>query len=120
MVVQEQLTHFYTVGDIVRITEPFGPNPAGSIGIVYETYPDEEPEAPAVVSILLTNGHDIGSFTGAEQAESLTWLGHTKLAYTYTSPRQLMADYRVGMFEQVLAEGRAVAGNVLVASVSDQ
>lgn len=120
MVVQEQLTHFYTVGDIVRITEPFGPNPAGNAGIVYETYLDDEPEAPAVVSVLLANGHDIGSFTDDEQAESLTWLGHTELAYTYISPGQLMADYRAGVFDQVFAEVQAVAGTIVVVDLDNQ
>lgn len=40
----------YQVGDIVRTIESFGPNPAGSMGIVYETYPDNEVPASEIVS----------------------------------------------------------------------
>lgn len=120
MIAQENSAHAYTVGDIVRTTESFGPNPAGSVGVVYETYPDQDTEASEVVSVLLTNGHDIGSFNGEEQSESLTWIGHVDLVYTFSSPGQLMADYRAGHFEQVFTEAQLIVENAVVADVDNQ
>ncbi|XAZ82059.1 hypothetical protein A6C57_27330 (plasmid) [Fibrella sp. ES10-3-2-2] len=114
----EKIVQAYQVGDIVRTTEPFGPNPAGSMGIVYETYPDNEVLASEIVSILLTNGHDIGSFNQAEQTESLTWLGHVDIAYAYSSPSKLMADYRDGYFSQAFDEARVSVDQVGVSSVA--
>ena len=120
MIAQKNSAHAYMVGDIVRTTESFGPNPAGSVGIVYETYPDQDTTAPEVVSILLTNGHDIGSFNGEEQSDSLTWIGHTGLAYTFSNPNQLMADYRAGHFEQALNEAQLIIEKAVVADVDNQ
>lgn len=120
MTTQENSAHSYSVGDIIRITESFGPNPAGSVGIVYETYPDQDKAALEVVSVVLTNGHDIGSFDGEEQVESLTWLGHAELDYTYSSPNQLMADYRDGYFEQAFTEAQLIVENAGVADVENQ
>lgn len=114
----EKTFQAYQVGDIVRTTESFGPNPAGSMGIVYETYPDNKVPASKIVSILLTNGHDIGSFNQAEQTESLTWLGHVDIAYAYSSPNQLMADYRDGYFNQAFAEARVISDQVGVSSLA--
>lgn len=120
MIPQENSAHAYTVGDIVRTTESFGPNPAGSVGIVYETYPDQDSETLDVVSILLTNGHDIGSFNDEEQSESLTWIGHADLVYTFSSPDQLMADFRNGYFDQTFAEAQLIVEKVVVADVDNQ
>lgn len=120
MIAQENSAHAYTVGDIVRTTESFGPNPAGSVGIVYETYPDQDAEILDVVSILLTNGHDIGSFNGDEQAESLTWIGHADFVYTFSSPGQLMADFRDGYFDQLFVEARLLAESGRVVVVENQ
>jgi hypothetical protein len=108
---QDNLLQAYTIGDIVRITESFGPNPAGSLGIVYETYSDQDTQAPDLVSVLLTNGHDIGSFNGEEQTESLQHVGHVTLSYAYSSPGQLMTDYRRGYFDQAFTEARSLAEN---------
>lgn len=116
----EKLSPIYEMGAIVRTVEAFGPNPAGSVGIVYETYPDQDNEAQEVVSVLLMNGHDIGSFSGKEQSESLTWIGHSDLAYTYTSPGQLMADFRDGYFEKVFGDAKAVAENAAVVNAEEQ
>ena len=117
---QEKVSQNYKVGDIVQTTEAFGPNPPGSIGFIYETYPDQYGESNAVVSVLLTNGHDIGSFNEDEQSESLIWVGHTHVVYTYTSPGQLMADYRAGYFEQVFADSQSLAEQVEASSVEGQ
>lgn len=120
MIAQKNSAHAYTVGDIVRTTESFGPNPAGRVGIVYETYPEQDVETLDVASVLLTNGHDIGSFNGDEQAESLTWIGHADLAYTFSSPDQLMADFRNGYFDQVFAEARLLAESGRVVAIENQ
>lgn len=114
----EKIIQAYQVGDIVRTTESFGPNPAGSTGIVYETYPDNEVRGAGIISIILTNGHDIGSFNQAEQSESLTWFGHVDIAYVFKSPGQLMADYRDGYFNQAFAEARVIADQVDVSNVA--
>lgn len=120
MIAQENSTHAYVVGDIIRTTESFGPNPAGSVGIIYELYPEHDAPGLNVVSALLTNGHDIGSFTAEEQSESLTWIGHAGLNYPYISPNQLMADYRDGYFEQAFAEAQLIVENASVADVENQ
>lgn len=117
MTAQENSAHAYAVGDIIRTMESFGPNPAGSVGIIYELYTDHDAQAFNVVGVLLTNGHDIGSFNAEEQVESLTWIGHAGLDYTYSSPNQLMADYRVGYFEQAFAEAQLIVENADVADV---
>ncbi|ADB42646.1 hypothetical protein Slin_6690 (plasmid) [Spirosoma linguale DSM 74] len=113
----EKIVKDYQVGDIVRTTESFGPNPAGSLAMVYETYPDNDVKVPEVISIILTNGHDIGSFNHTEQTESLTWLGNVDIAYVYSSPSQLMADYRDGYFNQAFAEAQVISEQVGVSSV---
>ncbi len=120
MIAQENSAHAYTVGDMVRTTESFGPNPAGSVGIVYETYPEQDAETLDVISVLLTNGHDIGSFNGDEQSESLTWIGHADLAYTFSNPSQLMADFRNGYFDQAFAEVRLLVDSGRVVAVENQ
>ena len=120
MIAQENIAHAYTVGDIVRTTESFGPNPAGSLGIVYETYPDQNTEDSEVVSVLLMNGHDIGSFDQEEQVESLALVGHVDLVYSFGSPGQLMDDYRKGYFDQAFAELRMIAAQSNMDSVAHQ
>ncbi len=112
----EKLSPVYKVGDIIRTAEAFGPNPAGSVGIIYETYPGQDTEAHEIVSVLLVNGHDIGSFNGEEQSESLTWIGHSDLVYTYANPGQLMTDFRDGYFEQAFVDAKAVSENAAVAN----
>lgn len=104
MKMHESTQKDYQIGDVIRTKEPFGPNAAGSIGIVYERYSENDGQEQYIVSILLTNGHDIGCFTEQEQDESFTWLGHAPLSYDYFSPSQLMADYRNGYFQQVMEE----------------
>lgn len=116
----EKLPPVYKVGDIVRTVEAFGPNPAGSVGIIYETYPDKDNEAQEVISVLLMNGHDIGSFNGEEQSENLTWIGHSYLTYSYTNPGQLMTDFRDGYFEKVFVDAKAVAENAAVVNADEQ
>jgi hypothetical protein len=120
MMTDEKASQAYQVGDIVRTTVSFGPNTAGSIGIVYETYPEQDAQAPNVISVLLTNGHDIGSFNGEEQLESLTWLGHVDIVYAYSSPAQLMTDFRDGYFNQALAEAQVIGDQVGLGSVAHQ
>jgi|GEM_PF-3339913 len=112
-----KIVHVYQVGDVVRTTESFGPNQAGSIGIVYESYADHDANAPRVISVLLMNGHDIGSFSGEEQTESLVWLGQIGLTYSYSNPAQLMRDYREGYFDQAFTEARVIAEQPHVGSV---
>ena len=116
----EKLSPVYKVGDIVRTAEAFGPNPAGSVGIIYETYPSQDSEAHEVISVLLRNGHDIGSFNEEEQSECLTWIGHTDLTYTYTDPNQLMTDFRDGYFEQAIANAKVVSENAVVVNAEEQ
>lgn len=120
MMAEGKIFQAYQVGDVVRTTDSFGPNRAGSIGIIYETYPDHVAGATEIVSVLLTNGHDIGSFNGEEQTESLAWLGHVAMTYTYSDPAQLMKDFRNGFFDQVFAETRIIADHVGLESVVHQ
>lgn len=116
----KKLPPVYKVGDIVRTVEAFGPNPAGSVGIVYETYPGQDTEFKEVISVLLMNGHDIGSFNGEEQSESLTWIGHSDLAYTYTNPAQLMTDFRDGYFEKAFVDAKVVSENAEIVNADEQ
>lgn len=117
MMAEGKIFQAYQVGDVVRTTDSFGPNRAGSVGIVYETYPDRKAGATEIISVLLANGHDIGSFNGEEQIESLAWLGHVAMTYTYSDPAQLMKDFRNGFFNQAFAETRIIADQVGVESV---
>lgn len=116
----DNLSQTYTIGDIVRTIESFGSNPAGSLGIIYETYSDRDTQAVDVISVLLTNGHDIGSFDGDDQTESLKWIGHVELTYTYSSPDQLMSDYRDKYFDRAFAEAGALAESVTLVDVENQ
>lgn len=113
------VTNALRVGDVVQLNESFGENPLGSIGVVYETYTDEATVASNLVSVILANGHDIGTFTVSEQFESFTLIGYAELTYQYRTPGQLMADYRRGDFNEVFAQALALDKEVAV-DIPDQ
>lgn len=115
---EQKLTHNeYQIGDVVQTLEPFGPNAAGSIGIVYEINSIINGQDLPIISVILANGHDIGCFTGDEQTESLMRLGRVDLDYSYSSPGQLMADYRRGYFRWVLEEAQLLSEQKEAAAV---
>jgi hypothetical protein len=115
---EQKLTHNeYQIGDVVRTLEPFGPNAAGSVGMVYEINSATNGQDLPIISVILVNGHDIGCFTGDEQADSLVRLGRVDLDYSYSSPGQLMADYRRGYFRWALEEAQLLSEQKEAAAV---
>ncbi len=89
-----------STGDLVLITEPFGTNAAGTRGIIYHTEVDDD---VVCNSVILDNGHDIGTFSALEVSASLKVVGHSSLRYDYTTPTQLQADFKAGYFDTAWA-----------------
>lgn len=115
---EKRLTHDeYQIGDVIQTLEPFGPNAAGIVGIVYEISSATNGSDSPIISVILVNGHDIGCFTSDEQAESLVRLGRVDLDYSYSSPGQLMADYRRGHFRWALEEAQLLSEQKEAAAV---
>lgn len=74
-----------------------------AVGLVYETYMFVDgPAARPGVSIILSDGRDVGGFNAQEADQFLTPLGDTGLDYTFTNVGQLAADYRAGVFGQAM------------------
>lgn len=70
-----------------------------AVGIIYETYSFVGgPGARPSVSLLLSDGHDLGGFNAQEADRFLLPLGHTDLDYRFTEVGQLAADYGRGLF----------------------
>lgn len=70
-----------------------------AVGIIYETYSFVDgPGARPGVSLLLSNGRDLGGFSAQEADQFLQPLGATSLTYQFASVGQLAADYRHGLF----------------------
>ncbi len=76
-----------------------------AVGLVYETYTFVDgPQARPGVSILLSDGRDLGglSFSAKEADLFLTPLGDTGLDYSFANVGQLAKDFRAGVFGQAL------------------
>lgn len=72
-----------------------------AVGIIYETYTFVDgPLARPGVSLLLSNGSNVGCFSAKEADQFLLPLGDTDLDYRFTDVGQLAADYRRGFFDE--------------------
>lgn len=70
-----------------------------AVGIIYETYPFVDgPQARPGVSLLLSDGRNVGGFNAREANLFLMPLGDTGLDYHFSDVGQLAADYRRGLF----------------------
>ena len=70
-----------------------------AVGIIYETYTFVDgPQARPGVSLLLSDGRNVGGFNAQEADLFLRPLGDTGLDYHFSSVGQLTADYRRGLF----------------------
>ncbi|TVT36728.1 hypothetical protein FNT36_24765 [Hymenobacter setariae] len=88
-----------------------------AIGIIYETYSFVDgPGARPGVSLLLSDGRNLGGFNAQEADRFLLPLGPTDLDYRFTDVGQLAADYGRGLFgeafrcAQVLHLSKTLAG----------
>ena len=72
-----------------------------AIGIIYETYTFVDgPQTRPGMSLLLSNGRNVGGFSAREADLFLMPLGDTGLDYHFSSMGQLAADYRRGLFSE--------------------
>lgn len=70
-----------------------------ALGLIYETYTFVDgPSARPGMSLLLSDGRDLGGFSAQEADQFLQPLGATSLTYQFASVGQLAADYRRGLF----------------------
>lgn len=72
-----------------------------AVGLIYETYtfvdgPDHRPG----VSLLLSDGRNVGDFSAEEADQYLVPLGDTGLRYEFADVGQLAADFRRGVFAE--------------------
>ena len=80
-----------------------------AVGLIYETYTFVDgPRARPGVSLLLSDGRDLGGFNAQEADQFLTPLGATGLAYEFANVGQLAQDYRRGVFGQALHEAQVM------------
>ncbi len=90
-----------------------------AVGVIYETYTFVDgPRSRPGVSLLLSDGRDLGGFNAQEADQFLRPLGDTGLDYEFTSVGQLHKDYRRGLFGEafhcarVLYLSHALAGTL--------
>ena len=78
------------------------------VGIIYEVY-ERGPGRPGV-SLLLSNGRDVGGFSPEEADQFLQPLGHTGLSYAFEYVGRLHQDYSRGRFADAFHVARTLAG----------
>ena len=83
--------------------------PEKAVGLIYETYNfvDGPAKRPGV-SLLLTDGRNIGGFNAQEADQFLHPLGDTGLDYEFTNVGQLAKDYAQGVFSQAMHEAQVL------------
>lgn len=80
-----------------------------AVGVIYETYTFVDgPQARPGVSLLLSDGRDLGGFNAQEADQFLHPLGDTSLAYEFANVGQLAQDYQRGVFGQALHEAQVM------------
>ena len=90
-----ETTHNLAVGEAVYYARE------QAVGIIYETYTFVDgPAARPGVSLLLSDGRDIGGFNAQEADLFLLPLGDTGLDYHFSNVGQLAADYQGGLFSE--------------------
>ena len=73
------------------------------LGLIYETYTFVAgPQARPGVSVLLSDGRDLGGLSAWEADQLLHPLGSTGLTYQFTNRGQLHRDYAAGLFDEAL------------------
>jgi hypothetical protein len=89
------------IGDIVLVKSSFMGQPPNMLGLVYETYQDFDYPAEKGVSIVLSNGKNLGGFSKMEQHTHLDYVCETEFEYEFTNAMQLDVDIRAGIFKKV-------------------
>lgn len=83
------------VGDLVSVA---GCPEAGEVCLVYETYEDLDDASQRGVSLITSDGRDLGGWSFEEQGNYLTLVMHTDFEYQFRNVLQLIEDYRRGVF----------------------
>ena len=91
-----------TVGDAVLYARE------NAVGIIYEVY-ERGPGRPGV-SLLLSNGRDLGGFSPDEADQFLQRLGHTGLDYEFEYVGRLHQDFSRGRFADAFHLAHTLAG----------
>ena len=82
-----------------------------AVGLIYETYTFVDgPAARPGVSLLLSDGRNLGGFNAVEADRFLQPLGHTGLAYTFKNVGQLHTDFYRGVFADAFHLAHTLAG----------
>lgn len=90
------------VGSIVRLMTDF-PAVGGKkddIAVVYYIYDDGDNCDPGI-SIITTDGNDLGGFSCVEQEAFLNYLGETNFEYEFKNMIRMQYDLSEGKFEDV-------------------
>ena len=81
------------------------------VGIIYEIYKFVAgPSARPGVSLLLSDGRDMGGWSAEEADQFLEPLGNTGLDYEYKNVGQLHSDYGRGVFADAFHVATVLAG----------
>lgn len=87
------------VGDIVMLYSGFLDIPAGTVGVIYETYKDFDNAALHGVSVITENGSDLGGFSFRDQLMYLEYVRSTEFEYEFKNVVYLLYDFRKGVFK---------------------
>lgn len=79
------------------------------VGIVYDVYP-RGAKSRKGVQILLSDGTNLGGFSGEEADQFLKPLGHTGLDYEFQYVGKLHADFDRGIFTGAFHVAHTLAG----------
>lgn len=92
----------FTVGDAVLYARE------NAVGLIYEVY-ERGPGRPGV-SLLLSDGRDLGGFSPEEADQFLQRLGHTGISYAFEYVGRLHQDYQRGRFADAFHLAHTLAG----------
>lgn len=85
------------IGDIVKLTVPCLSNPEGTLGYVYDEYPDFDGPYTGI-SVIFENGEYDG-FSAKEQHLMLEYIRSTDLHYQFKNVMKLSQDFEQGIFK---------------------
>lgn len=88
----------HPIGTIVRLKVPLLGNPAGALGVCYETY---TLGTRGGSSFIFENG-DYDGFSANEQDEFLEFVEASSFRYSFTNVLKLSNDFSNGLFDAVL------------------
>ena len=99
----------FRLGSLLRFTEPLYDSPAGTVGLVYESFMENE---QIFCGILLENGTDVGLLTDSDLHYLTEKLLQIPTAYRFINPERLQNDYKQGTFKKAFSLARPQVSTV--------